>query len=59
MEKDCLTCQNFESFRDYYFDDNMEPSNEGFCHCEKSKYYFNNGAGEGVICESYQKILQP
>ena len=54
MKDDCLTCKYFTSFRDNYFDD-LEPDDEGFCSCDDSPYYGNEGAGIGVKCDFYKK----
>lgn len=54
MNRDCLTCKSFESFRDNYNDDE-EPDDRGFCHNMESPYYFNEGdAGSGVVCDFYE-----
>jgi hypothetical protein len=50
VRRSCLNCEFFKSFRDDYFDD-MEPDDEGFCKNGKSKYFGNEGAGYGVVCE--------
>ena len=53
--KDCLRCRYFRSFADDYFDD-MEPNDRGFCLNGKSAYYYNEGAGFGVVCKLYSEL---
>lgn len=50
VRRSCLNCEFFKSFRDDYFDE-MEPDDQGFCKNGKSKYFGNEGAGYGLVCE--------
>ena len=52
-ENDCMTCKHFVSFREDYYDP-LEPETQGFCHCSKSPYWYNEGAGAGKICKYYK-----
>ncbi|GAH19019.1 unnamed protein product [marine sediment metagenome] len=54
MDKDCTTCIYFKSFRDDCFGDLFEPDDQGYCMCEESIYWGNEGAGYGLICDNYQ-----
>ncbi len=55
MEKSCINCNFFESFRDSYYDD-MEPDDQGYCRNGKSKYFGNEGAGYITVCPEYEEI---
>jgi hypothetical protein len=48
--KNCLLCRFFVSFQSDY-EDALEPDDQGFCHCSKSPFYGNEGAGKDVVCD--------
>lgn len=56
MEKSCLSCQFFLSFREDCFGDPLEPDDQGFCRNSKSYYYSNVGAGYDAVCEFHLKV---
>jgi len=51
LEPDCLTCEHFESYYDFYGDeDQYEPKDEGVCHVNESWHGW-----AGHTCELYHK----
>ena len=52
MEKNCTTCIYFDSFRDSY-EDELEPDDQGFCRCNTSRLFGNEGAGVDECCDEH------
>ena len=61
--KDCTNCIYFESWRDIFFGDELEPDEYGRCENQDSEWHWTKDeenshvvVGEDHVCDNFKKI---